>query len=516
MKRKKVVFITVSLFIILAIAFFLFHGSESPIGVLKHIPFSPQVRAKTTRLKLHPLTTGLARKEHAKHPVKTWEEWADRLTERSLGYLVQWTPELDTLEAIAKERAEIRKGWEPIIERGKSLQDSPPQPGEELSFGKLGDFLPMGIIPSKRHEGPQTTEALMVSFDADYRGAARLDEHYPRKEWIQMLLDKGVHFEDRNDYTQYLNMRDWIITASENLDWWSEGLGGVPSTDNFEDYKESIIRQRVFQRETFKSVKQSDPEMRSLMWFDDRPDKYLAMKGNRLYVNINPISLGTRMWGQLPTREESHNLIFNGVHPEGKEVIFVDRNYEVISEASVREAHDEYVRTHAKPYPPDTDDNFGAITPLDELDFMDEDVMGDTEGLGRGEFDIEEARKSAAREAFNEMVETEEVGFERFQDDIHQLEEFTNMSDVEIMAEIERQILNQFAPELPTDENIGKALETLDQHGFKEGFRRIKRDNPAVADILEQFFGQPSKRPPPRSKSIKPPSGKQPPPKDVP
>jgi len=144
------------------------------------------------------------------------------------------------------------------------------------------------------------------------------------------------------------------------------------------------------------------------------------------------------------------------------------------------------------------------LPPIDDFDFGDDDFFGDNEGFESMEFDIGAARAEAAREVMREMAEVEKADFEQFQDDLRKFEEFANMSNVEIMVELERQFLRQFVPEHPTDENISKALKTLDQHGFEEGFRRIRRNSPAVADLLEKFFGLSSELPPELPENIKP------------
>ena len=66
------------------------------------------------------------------------------------------------------------------------------------------------------------------------------------------------------------------------------------------------------------------------------------------------------------------------------------------------------------------------------------------------------------------------------------------MSDTEIEKQLEKQFRQQFLPKNPleqleqfTPERLEKALGTLFQHGFEEGFRRVRRDSPALAEQLE-------------------------------
>ena len=504
--KKKVVFIIIPFLLISSLVIFLFRDVESPTEALERIPFTPHARAKTARLKLHPLSNPVVRETEMKRSVATWDEWVEQQTEIGLGVAVEYLRYLDTPEAIAKEREEIREALAQTAAAFKLRRPVPPSP-EEMDNLTLGELLPSPpIIRSRRHEGPQTTEALMESFDANYvritPQTADWDTHYPREEWIQMLLDKGVRFENRSDYDQYLDMRGFIIAAESRPDWWEKGFRGVPPTDNFEDYKNGWIERRVFQQETFKRVQAEDPDMVSLMWPSGRSDKYLVMKGNRLYVQLDPIALGGHMWGKLPTDEERWHLVVHGTLPKDREVIFLDDNYEVISQAEVRKAGEAYLEKNASPFPPgEQGQNFDMMPIEEDSEFSNDTFLGDIEGLEYNEFDADVARAAAKAAA--------QAEFENFTKVLRQLEEFTNMSDAEI-----EQMLLQHLPELPTDESIEKqlqmefmpkhlsperfeqALDTLHHHGFEEGFRRIKTENPTLAKELENYLRQSPRVPP--------------------
>ena len=99
---------------------------------------------------------------------------------------------------------------------------------------------------------------------------------------------------------------------------------------------------------------------------------------------------------------------------------------------------------------------------------------------------MREAARAASREAAK-------VEYEKFANRIRQLEEFSTMSDAEIEKSLERQFRQKFLPEHPveqlTPERLEDALGLLFQHGFDEGFRRIKRDSPMLANQLERYFG---------------------------
>ncbi|MDE0681559.1 MAG: hypothetical protein OXI63_01470 [Candidatus Poribacteria bacterium] len=86
-----------------------------------------------------------------------------------------------------------------------------------------------------KYTGPQTIESLMEAFDDRYSSKASnakwtmaidisygqkhqidftlvdIDARYPREEWLQMLLNKGVTIDNFEAYDRYLNIRAILI-----------------------------------------------------------------------------------------------------------------------------------------------------------------------------------------------------------------------------------------------------------------------------------------------------------------
>ena len=59
-------------------------------------------------------------------------------------------------------------------------------------------------VPPERYTGPQTVEALMEAFDEKFDRPyldRKVDEKYPRAEWLAILLEKGFMFGDYSDYS---------------------------------------------------------------------------------------------------------------------------------------------------------------------------------------------------------------------------------------------------------------------------------------------------------------------------
>ncbi len=68
-----------------------------------------------------------------------------------------------------------------------------------------------------------------------------LDERFPRSEWLQTLLNKGVSIENIDDYCRYLNARDMLLRIHNKPDVWTSGLFDIPATESWETYQEAYI-----------------------------------------------------------------------------------------------------------------------------------------------------------------------------------------------------------------------------------------------------------------------------------
>ena len=127
---------------------------------------------------------------------------------------------------------------------------------------------PAGI---KRYTGPQNAQEIMKALDASYnRGRSKIevsvirkvagikiadysskltmseiDARYPRTEWLQMLLDRGITIEYFNNYASYLLKRHTLALLEDNPDLWQSEILDIPPTDDWEIYKEAYIDQLV-------------------------------------------------------------------------------------------------------------------------------------------------------------------------------------------------------------------------------------------------------------------------------
>ena len=72
---------------------------------------------------------------------------------------------------------------------------------------------------------------------------SEVDAKYPREEWLQMLLDKGVTIDNFEEYWAYLSKRDELVALEQHPEVWSSGLFGISPTDDWETYKAAYLDQ---------------------------------------------------------------------------------------------------------------------------------------------------------------------------------------------------------------------------------------------------------------------------------
>ena len=74
---------------------------------------------------------------------------------------------------------------------------------------------------------------------------AEIDARYPRKAWLQMLLDKGITIENFGAYASYLSKRHTLALLQDNPNLRRTGLLGIPPTDDWTTYKTAYINRLV-------------------------------------------------------------------------------------------------------------------------------------------------------------------------------------------------------------------------------------------------------------------------------
>ena len=205
-------------------------------------------------------------------------------------------------------------------------------------------------VKTEKYTGPQTVEALMKAFDARYNShemvttagtlhggkrhivftLADVDTKYPREEWLQMLLSKGITIEYFKTYSEYLDLRSNLILEefyAEN-DWETVKAS----------YIDTLIQEYQHEYQRITEADQAHPEAEN--WFMVGENALPQVPG-RIYVLKTEST--AQLWhtcsetksetgeilsakgADLSERQRLH-LLNTGAPPAGWEVVYVDED----------------------------------------------------------------------------------------------------------------------------------------------------------------------------------------------
>ena len=515
MFRKSVILAGSVLLVLVAIVGFLFYRSDhtsrpidSPPDVVSEsrvLP-SPPTRLSTKaklgedRTLLHPLADPEKRAAYAAQPPPNWEEWAKALTEIRLGRSVE-EGYLSTLEEVASERS---GNYSYLLKQAKHYEKiNHPIPTPVTEMPHLDEPV--------YYEGPQTTEAIMLEFDDKYDNsfprAAGMELSYPRAAFLQRALAKGAVVKDVSDYKYYMKLRGELLYRKDRPDDWRSGNYGIPITTDFAEYEEGFLDRKVWENSITQQVSEANPDRSITVYFPaSRPDKYLPVIGKMRYVRLGKNRESMYSFGSNLTKEQEYNLWHKGIESEDMEIVYIDDDFNVLSEPPPLANKATQVHNHhhvtvdgVQLTPENYESVVGHSMPAEWLEEYEARQARETQETTH---DPNAARREAAREAASAAQAAAKAEYEKFENRMRQIEEFATLSDAEIEKSLEKQFRQKFLPQLPTEaleqltpERLEKALGTLFQHGFDDGFRRISRDSPALAEQLKQFFGQGQKPP---------------------
>ncbi|RKU23062.1 hypothetical protein C6499_18885 [Candidatus Poribacteria bacterium] len=72
---------------------------------------------------------------------------------------------------------------------------------------------------------------------------SEVDAKYPRDEWLQMLVNKGIIIDNFEEYWTYLSKRGELVELEKKPEIWSSRLFGISPTDDWETYKAAYLKQ---------------------------------------------------------------------------------------------------------------------------------------------------------------------------------------------------------------------------------------------------------------------------------
>ena len=123
----------------------------------------------------------------------------------------------------------------------------------------------------EKYTGPQNAQELMKALDADYNKGhgktevrlsrkdngietetyssnltiSEIDARYPRAEWLQLLLERGIIIGNFYEYASTLLHRHALALLENNPNLWQSGVFDIPPADDWETYKAAYIDKLV-------------------------------------------------------------------------------------------------------------------------------------------------------------------------------------------------------------------------------------------------------------------------------
>ncbi|MCY4553394.1 MAG: hypothetical protein OXC79_06955 [Candidatus Poribacteria bacterium] len=124
---------------------------------------------------------------------------------------------------------------------------------------------------SKKYTGRQNAQEIMDALDSDYNTGflkaevsvfrkvgekkvtthssnltmREIDARYPRAEWLQLLLDRGITIENFHNYSVHLLKRHTLAFLEDNPDLRHSEIFDIPPMDDWKSYKSAYINKLV-------------------------------------------------------------------------------------------------------------------------------------------------------------------------------------------------------------------------------------------------------------------------------
>ena len=177
-----------------------------------------------------------------------WEAWVDEQTDTVL----KSAGEMDEVRR-DEMRASIRAKFSALAAELKNEIASPPQMQDYAILQTVKELRnAYDVDYNRKHQDTKVRvsytvgDAEIFAYDENIP-LAEVDLKYPRDEWLQMLLDKGITIKHADAYWEYLFLRDTLVHLERQPQVWTSDLFGIPATEDWETYKAAYIAREIGQ-----------------------------------------------------------------------------------------------------------------------------------------------------------------------------------------------------------------------------------------------------------------------------
>jgi len=468
MTRKTGLFICLFLGIVGVIAFFL----------LRPAPQLMDSSARQSEQERQPISISSVTKTSGQSD-EAWANWIDAQIDLTIEEIFRrFREELPYVgppeQAMNVEdlKRQLRKVFEAkAAEFKKRGEEPPPLRLYEEEFTE-----PTGPKP---HNGPQTVEALLASFE-DMVADPRVDEKYPQDEWVAMLLEKGVTIEHFGHYSRYLAIRGNLISLENRSGEWTSGRYGIPPTEDWETYKFAYIDRKIWENQQIQNAQKSDPTIDGGIFRGPDARTFLPTGGGRYYVRkkVFENAVTATGYGGYMSSEDHRNLLLYGIEPKGYQIIYLDENDNVLDEPPPTISPEEYQKQVVNK---DFQDEPSAPLTVEDIAPQDRDRSTFPSENSPEEIAARAARKMAQRaqaelESLGQIFRTDTEWQSFFE------ESLIPTAEVPPLKRTEAILIEQYP------ERFDKAVNLIHIHGLEEGMHRLKTLDPDVAVHIENWF----------------------------
>ena len=416
------------------------------------------------------------------HSVDVWKDWIDAQVDLTIDEIFKrFREELPYVgppeEAFNVDdvRQQLRKYFESkAAELKKNSSEPPPLRLYEEDFRE-----PTG---PKRHNGPQTVDSLLASFE-DMAADPMVDGKYPQAEWVTMLLDKGVTIEHFGQYSRYINIRGNLISLENRPGEWTTGRYGIPPTEDWETYKSAYIDRKIWENQQIINAQKADPTIDGGIFRGPDENTFLPTGGGRYYVKRHVSENGivsASSHGGYMSPEDSYNLFVNGVNPKGYQIIYLDENGNVRSDPPPVISADMY-QEHVQ------DVRQSPEHSIEKIDPFEEQTPPNKVNTSLVREDSPEEKAARAAKRMTERVKAELVSLGQV---IGTDAEWQSLFDQSLIPTAEVPTLKQTEAILIQQypKRFDKAINLIHIHGPEEGIRRIREVDPDIALHIGNWF----------------------------
>lgn len=181
----------------------------------------------------------------------------------------------------------------------------------------------------KQYHSLQTVDMLLKTY-SEIIADPVVDAAYPQREWLQMLLKKGIVIENFNDYSGYMAARRALVRLKYEPEMWTSDIFGILPTSDWETFKDAFIERKIWEYEQIRAAVKEDPGVSGGIFTGADKKIFLSTKIGRVYVKRK--NLGAVFFGERLDENQMNALLYEGIHPKGYEVIYIDDEGNHLSE----------------------------------------------------------------------------------------------------------------------------------------------------------------------------------------